>query len=105
MPRGVLRFTPPRRPSVLATSLRIGGLQVAAVAIVPLCIALLVRPNTFVGYLLSLVVALVLGMVSVPLLERGRRVWAARTAEWEKAMRAWRQLRYCSRCDQVFVER
>jgi hypothetical protein len=103
--RGALRFTPPRRPSVLATALRIGGLQVAAVAIVPACIALLVRPDTFVGYLLSLVVALALGVVSVPLLERGKRVWAARTAEWEKAMRAWRELRYCSRCDQVFVER
>ena len=74
-------------------------------AIVPASIALLVRPDTFVGYLLSLVAALALGVVSVPLLERGKRVWAARTAEWETSMRAWRELRYCSRCDQVFVER
>ena len=105
VPRGALRFTPPRRPSVLGTSLRTGGLQVAIVAIVPAVIALLVRPNTFVGFLLSLVAALALGVVSVPLLERGKRVWAARTAEWETSMRAWRELRYCSRCDQVFVER
>ena len=105
VPRGALRFTPPRRPSVLATSVRTGGLQVALVASIPALIALLVRPDTFVGYLLSLLLALALGVVSVPLLERGKRVWAARTAEWEKSMRAWRALRYCSRCDQVFVER
>jgi hypothetical protein len=105
VPRGALRFSPPRRPSVVATSVRVGGLQVASVASVPLAIALLARPGTFADFLLSLVAAMVLGMVSVPLLDRGKRSWAARTAEWEKAMQAWRELRYCSRCDQVFIER
>jgi hypothetical protein len=105
VPRGALRYTRPRRPSVLGTSLRTGGLQVAAVVVVTAIIALEARPSTFVGFLMSLVAALLLGVMSVPLLERGQRLWAARTAEWEKAMRAWRNLRYCSRCDQVFVER
>ena len=43
--------------------------------------------------------------LGVPLFERGKAVWSKRTADWEGAMRAWRELRYCSRCDQVFVER
>jgi hypothetical protein len=105
VPRGALRFRPPRRPSFLATSLRVGGLQVAALAAVPVAIALLVRPGTFAEFLVSLVAALFLGAISVPLVERGKGVWARRTAEWEDAMRTWRELRYCSRCDQVFVER
>jgi len=105
VPRGVLRHSPPRRPSVLATFMRIGGPQVLALTSLPFGVALIIRPDTFAEFLMSLVVALVLGASSVPLLERGKRVWAARTAEWEQAMRAWRELRYCSRCDHVFVER
>ena len=85
--------------------MRVGGPQVLALTSLPFAVALLMRPDTFAEFLLSLVVALVLGASSVPLTERGKRVWATRTAEWEQAMRAWRELRYCSRCDQVFVER
>jgi hypothetical protein len=85
--------------------MRVGGPQVAGLIGLPFGIALLVRPDTYFEFLVSLLVAVMLGAVSVPLRVRGERVWAQRTAEWEKAMRAWRELRYCSRCDQVFVER
>jgi hypothetical protein len=105
VPRAVIRYRPPRRPSVLATFMRIGGPQVTGLVCLPLGIALLVRPDTSFEFLVSLLVAALLGAVSVPLRTRGERVWAVRTAEWEKAMRAWRELRYCTRCDQVFVER
>jgi hypothetical protein len=105
VPRGALRHHPPRRPSALAMSVQVGGPQVAALIGVPLGAAFLLRVDTFVEFLMSLIVATLLGAVSGPLLERARRVWAARTAEWQQAMRGWRELRYCSRCDQVFVER
>jgi hypothetical protein len=102
---GATRLSPPRRPSALATFMRIGGPQVAGLLGVPFGVALLIRPDTSAEFVLSLVVAALLGALSLPLGERVTRAWSARTAEWEQAMRAWRALRYCSRCDQVFLER
>jgi hypothetical protein len=105
VPRVVTRVKPPRRPSALVTHLNTSGVQVGALVGVPFGIALLARPGTVVDCALSLVVALVLGILSEPLLARGRVALARQTAEWEQAMRTWRTLRYCSRCDQVFSAR
>jgi len=105
VPRAALRLSPPRRPSALATIVGISGLQIGALIGVPFAVALLIRPDTFAEFLMSLIVAGLLGGFSGPLNDRAQTAWRARTAEWEKAMRAWRELRYCSRCDQVFVGR
>lgn len=105
VPRAPGRLSPPRRPSAVGTYVGISGPQVATLIGLPLGIALLVRFDTFAEFLTSLVVAVLLGAFSGPLYDRARRAWDTRTAEWEKAMRAWRELRYCSRCDQVFTER
>jgi hypothetical protein len=106
VPRGApSRLSRPRRPSVVATYVGIGGPQVAILIGLPFAVALLVRFDTFAEFVLSLLVATLLGVFSRPLFDRAQAAWDARTAEWEKAMRAWRELRYCSRCDQVFVGR
>jgi hypothetical protein len=105
VPRIPSRLSPPRRPSALTTFIGISGPRVAALVGIPFGIALLIRPDTFAEFLLSLIVAGLLGTFSRPLSDRATVVWTQRTAEWEKAMRAWRELRYCSRCDQVFTER
>lgn len=104
-PRVVTRVKPPRRPSAVAVYVGSSGPQVTALVGVPFGIAMLVRPDTMVDFGLSLAVALLLGVVSQPLYERGSAALARRTAEWEQAMRAWLALRYCSRCDQVFSDR
>jgi len=104
-PRVPARLSPPRRPSALTTFLGISGLQVGALIGIPFAIALLIQPDTFAEFLLSLIVAGLLGAFSRPLSDRASRARSLRTAEWEQAMRKWRELRYCSRCHQVFVER
>jgi len=105
VPRGPSRLTPPRRPSALATYVGISGPRVAALIGLPVAVSVLIRPDTFAEFLLSLIVAALLGACSGPLYDRAQQAWQTRNAEWEKAMRTWRELRYCSRCDQVFVGR
>jgi hypothetical protein len=105
IPRAAHRLSPPRRPSALATYARSGWLHAVAIVGIPATVAALVRPDTSLRFLLSLAVMALFGVVSRPLSERGGKVWDARRSEWEQAMRAWRELRYCSRCDQVFASR
>jgi hypothetical protein len=104
-PRIAARVRPPRRPSALAIHVGTSGMQIGAVLLVPIAVAVLLRPDTFVEFLVSLAAAIALGAVSQPLYERGRAVLTRRNVVWEQEMRAWRALRYCSRCDQVFTDR
>jgi len=97
VPRGPSRLSPPKRPSAVATYLGRSGAQLGALVGVPFALALVIRFDMFAEFLLSLVVAALLGTYSGPLYERARTAWTQRTAEWEQAMRAWRELRYCSR--------
>ncbi|HET6319131.1 MAG TPA: hypothetical protein VFG86_21975 [Chloroflexota bacterium] len=105
LPRVPSRLTPPRRPSAVATYIGTGGPHFAMLIGIPAVAALLIRPDTWAQFLMSLLVATLLGATSRPVSERAQKVWHKRTAEWEQAMRAWRELRYCSRCDQIFVAR
>jgi hypothetical protein len=103
MPRVPARVPPPRRPSVVSAYIGLQGLQVPlALAALLLAVAGLVEAGTMVAFGASLVVAFLAGLIGGPLHRRGQRTWATRSAEWEQAMRAWRALRYCSRCDHVF---
>ena len=100
------RVAPPRRPSVLAAYVGIAGWQ-GGLALLGLAIGLvlLTPAGPFAEFLGTLGVALVIGWFSVPLSDRGKRIWSKRWAAWEQAMQDWQALRYCSRCDQVFVQR
>jgi hypothetical protein len=97
---------PPRRPSVLVTYVGIAGWQ-GALALLGLIVGLilLTPAGAFAEFLGTISVALVLGWFSLPLSERGKRIWGQRHAAWEQAMSEWQALRYCSRCDQVFTQR
>ncbi len=105
IPRAAARMRPPRRPSAVATYIGMNGAQVATLIGIPFAFALLIRLDRTAEFLLSLIIAGVLGAWSGPLSERAQKAWRARTAEFEQAMRHWRGLRYCSRCDQIFVAR
>lgn len=61
-----------------------------------------VHAGLAVAFGASLGVAFLAGLFGEPLRRAGERRWARRTAEWEHAMRAWRALRYCNRCDHLF---
>jgi hypothetical protein len=103
MPRSPARLPPPRRPSLVGAYIGLEGFQIplATVALL-LGLALVVHAGIVVTFGISVAVALLAGLLGEPLRQRGERRWARRTSEWHAAMRAWRGLRYCSRCDHVF---
>jgi hypothetical protein len=103
MPRTPARVAPPRRPSVVAAYVGLQGVQIPlAVVALLLAIVLVVHAGMSIAFGSSLGVAFMAGLLGEPLRRRGDRRWAKRTAEWHADMRAWRALRYCSRCDHVF---
>jgi hypothetical protein len=103
MPRAPARVPPPRRPSLVAAYVGLSGVQVPlAMLAVLLGVALVVHAGIIVVFGSSLGAAFLAGLLGEPLRRRGDARWARRTAEWHAAMRAWRNLRYCSRCDHVF---
>jgi hypothetical protein len=103
MPRSPARLPPPRRPSLVGAYIGLHGLQVPlALAALLLAFAALIEAGLVVTFDASLALALLAGFVAEPIRRRGARTWARRSAEWERAMRHWRGLRYCSRCDHVF---
>lgn len=103
MPRLPARVPPPRRPSLIGAYLGIEGFQVPlAAAAVLLALGAVVEAGIVADFIASVAVAFLAGLLGEPLRRRGERTWSKRMADWEQAMRAWRSLRYCSRCDHVF---
>ncbi|MBV9546756.1 MAG: hypothetical protein JOY61_20505 [Chloroflexi bacterium] len=103
MPRTPARVPPPRRPSLFGAYIGLHGFQVPlALTALLLAFGALIETSVALTFEVTTAVAFFAGLLGEPLHRRGKQRWNARLAEWDKAMQAWRGLRYCSRCDHLF---
>jgi hypothetical protein len=101
MPGNPGGLRPPHRPSRLAAYFGFGPLELTAGLVGLGLVAVMLAHSGALELPAALALGLALGTLGSARYERGDQVWATRSDEWERAMQAWRDLRYCVRCNQV----